>query len=535
MKRSRRSLRGRLLIAMASIAVGVLVVTGVTTLALARRSAERTAIAHLEGQAPDVAEQLRNLGRALRTRTTEGRPTVGIGRLVTSVLRVTGGTMITVNADGTITEGVSGLAGTDAFGADRPLPSRRDGTSATTAGPNAADPNARGRQRLRDRLRNLGSAPPGPVPAASAPLPAGLTVEDFDAARLRAGDSQTGTASGRVFVAQPLSTGSPSTPVLVLTERIDSAAVNRARGFFLIGGALALIAAFVVSYFLARRLTRPLAVMGSTAAAIAAGDLTARVDLGAHPDDELADLAKTLNGMALQLDAARQSDRAFLLSVSHDLRTPLTSIRGYAEALTDGTIPASAEQQRAASVIAAEADRLERLVADLLDLARLDAHQFSLAPRPFEVVATVTTAVAAFQPAATDLGIDLHVAESEPIEGVGDPERVAQIVANLVENALKYARSRIDVGVSAVSAHEVAIRVADDGPGIDPAETTRVFERLFVSRSVPGRSVGTGLGLAIVGELSAAMGGRASVDATVAGGAFVVTVPLRADPAAPTP
>lgn len=495
MTRTRRSLRGRLLIAMAGIAVGVLLVTGITTIALARRSAERTAISHLEDQAPEVVAQVRNLGAVLRTRTAEGRSAVPVGRLITSVLRVTGGTMIAVEPDGTITEGVTGLIGGNAVGTEVPIPSRR---------------------ALRPR---------GALGQAATPLPAGLTVEDFDAELLQSGLTQTGTASGRVFVAQPLPARGGATPVLVLTERIDSAAVNRARGFFLIGGALALIAAFVVSYVLARRLTRPLAAMGSTAAAIASGDLTARVDLGDHPDDELADLARTLNDMALQLDGARQAERGFLLSVSHDLRTPLTSIRGYAEALTDGTIPASPEQRRAASVIAAEANRLERLVADLLDLARLDAHQFSLAPRTIELVATVGTAVAAFVPAATELGVDLHMEESAPIDVVADPERVAQIVANLVENALKFARSRIEVAVTAGAAGEVALRVADDGPGIDPAEATRVFERLFVSRSVPGRSVGTGLGLAIVGELSAAMGGRAAVDTDAAGGAFVVTLP----------
>ena len=122
--------------------------------------------------------------------------------------------------------------------------------------------------------------------------------------------------------------------------------------------------------------------MGTTAGAIAAGDLGARVDLGKHPDDELADLGRALNAMAAELEVARHGERQFLLSVSHDLRTPLTSIRGYADALTDGTIPATDEQRRAGAVIAAEANRLERLVADLLDLARLDAHQFSLSPRP---------------------------------------------------------------------------------------------------------------------------------------------------------
>ena len=359
-------------------------------------------------------------------------------------------------------------------------------------------------------------------------------MEDFDAARLRRGDVQNGRVDGRVFVAEPIKVGASSTSVLVLTEKVDSAAITRARGFFLIGGALALVTAMVVSFFLARRLTRPLAAMGATAGAIASGDLAARVDLGKHPDDELADLARTLNGMALQLEHARHAERSFLLSVSHDLRTPLTSIRGFAEALTDGTIPATDEQRRAGTVIAAEANRLERLVADLLDLARLDARQFSFSPRPFDVATTVRTAVEAFLPPATELGIELRVDTPAALAGDGDPERVAQIVANLVENALKYARTRIDVQVGTDDARDVGIRVVDDGPGIDPAEVHRVFERLFVSRAVPGRSVGTGLGLAIVGELANAMGGSATVDQSSTGGAaFVVRLPVLNGPAGP--
>ena len=178
-------------------------------------------------------------------------------------------------------------------------------------------------------------------------------------------------------------------------------------------------------------------------------------------------------------------------------------------------------------MIAAEANRLERLVADLLDLARLDAHQFSLTPRPFDAAATVRTAVDAFAPPASDLGIALSVEAPETLAATGDPDRVAQIVANLVENGLKYARARIDVQVGTGDAPMIDIRVVDDGPGIDPSEVHRVFERLFVSRAVPGRSVGTGLGLAIVGELAQAMGGSATVDTTSVGGAaFVVRLPV---------
>ena len=139
------------------------------------------------------------------------------------------------------------------------------------------------------------------------------------------------------------------------------------------------------------------------------------------------------------------------------------------------------------------------------------------------------TAVEAFFPAAADLGIVLSVDAPSTLPGTGDPERLAQIVANLVENALKYARERIDVRVRHAGAGVLEILVVDDGPGIEPGEEQRVFERLFVSRAVPGRSVGTGLGLAIVGELAGAMGGSAAVDRSRTGGAtFVVRLPLRA-------
>ncbi len=470
---------------MAAIAVGVLVVTGLTTVALARRAASRTAITHLEEQAPTVRNQLRRLGSALRGRSTAGRPTAGVGQLLTAVLRVNDGTLLTVSDSGEITEGVTGLA------------ESRAGVEAPTS-------------------------------ARANPLPAGLSVTDFDADLLRSGETQTGTVGGRAFVAEPIRVGPLGTSVLVLTEKVDSAAIARARGFFLVGAALALLAAAIVSFVLARRLTRPLATMGATAGAIAAGDFTARVDLGDHPDDELADLARSLNGMAVELESARMTERQFLLSVSHDLRTPLTSIRGYAAALTDGTIPGSPEQARAGEVITAEADRLNRLVADLLDLARIDAHQFSLSPRPIDLAAAVRTAVEAFFPAAADLGIALSVDAPGTLAGTGDPDRLAQIVANLVENALKYAHDRIDVGLRDAGAGVLEIRVVDDGPGIEPGEEQRVFERLFVSRAAPGRSVGTGLGLAIVGELAGAMGGSAAVDPSGTGGAtFLVRLPLR--------
>ena len=490
MSSSRRTLRTRLVLAMAGIAIGVLVITAVTTISLARRNSVTTAQHQLEDKAPQVASQLEALGARLRTREQRGTNSRTISRLVVSTLRIANGGLVTVTPDGEVTDGVLGLSSV-VFSQPRNAPLLQ--------------------------------------------MPDGLTVSDLDTKALLAGKEQVGKAGGIVFVAQPLTPGARGTPVLLLTQEIDPA-FRQARGFFLIAALVAVGIAIVLAVFLARRLTRPLKAMRDTAQSIASGDLAARVDLGNHPQDELADLARTLNAMAAQLEHARGLERAFILSVSHDLRTPLTSIRGYAEAMTDGAISTPDEQAHAARVITAEARRLERLVSDLLDLARLDARQFSLAPRPIDAADSVRTAVDAFRPAATDLGITLQVDGPETLAADADPDRLAQIVANLVENAMKYAAARIIVDLAPYGSGDLDVRVRDDGPGIDPADLPQVFDRLYVSRTTPGRSVGTGIGLAIVRELAGAMGGQAWVDpAEHAGATFVVRLPILRPATVPTP
>jgi two-component system sensor histidine kinase BaeS len=178
--------------------------------------------------------------------------------------------------------------------------------------------------------------------------------------------------------------------------------------------------------------------------------------------------------------------------------------------MADGTVETPADRVRAAGVIASETRRLERLVADLLDLARLDAHQFSLASRSVDARDIIGATVAGFSPLAEQWGVQLSMTPGAAVPVDTDPERLAQIVANLVENALKYAHHRVD----------------DDGPGIPVGEQTRVFDRLYTARGEPGRAVGTGIGLAIVHELAGAMGGDAdcrSLDGR--GTRFVVRIP----------
>ena len=363
--------------------------------------------------------------------------------------------------------------------------------------------------------------------ARRAALPSGVRPADLDGAALAAGDVQSGGRGQVVWVAQPLSAGAEGRPVVVATRRVGVFAIGRLGGILIVAAVVAALAAVALSVWLVRRLTRPLQAMEQTARAIAGGDLDARVGLpDTDVDDEFATVGRAIDTMAAELSRHRSLERAFLMSISHDLRTPLTSIRGYAEAMAEGAADDEQSRRRAALIIEAEARRLERLVADLLELARLDAREFSLHLGPVDVAEVARHAALALEPAAHEAGLQLRISgEPAPVVAAADAERLAQVVSNLVENALKYAARTVEVTARAVPGG-AEIAVADDGPGIDPEDLPRVFERLYTSRRQPGRKVGTGLGLAIVRELVTAMGGRVDVGPTAEGGTrFVVVLP----------
>jgi two-component system sensor histidine kinase BaeS len=292
------------------------------------------------------------------------------------------------------------------------------------------------------------------------------------------------------------------------------AAVRRIRGAGLGGGYLLLVSAAVllvaagVAALLSRRVTRPLAAAVAATERLAAGDLSVRLP----PDQrypELGSLGSSINALAAALAESQDRERQFLLAVSHDLRTPLTAIEGYAEAIADGVAPDPAQ---AAAVIDAEARRLARLVEDLLDLARLGAKRFSLRPERLGLGPLAAAAAEALRPTIEGLGLTLRLAlpDQDPLASVLDPDRARQVLANLLENAASYARRSVALAAwrePGPPPGVVAVAVLDDGPGIAPAELPRVFEPLYRGQA-PGRRVGTGLGLAICAELVGAMGGR---------------------------
>jgi two-component system, OmpR family, sensor kinase len=337
----------------------------------------------------------------------------------------------------------------------------------------------------------------------------GLSTAYIDPAALQAGQQVTGhTPSLLAYSAVPTPLKAPldarinGTPVLVVTRQIHNP-VNGVRYFGLIGLGAALAAALVAAA-LARRFSRPLVAAVDTTRRIASGELDATVEVGPHEVPEFAQLAGSINVMGASLARARDQERQFLLSVSHELRTPLTSIRGYADAVLDG---ATDDPRAAAAVISAEARRLERLVQDLLDLARLDADRFTFELRTLDAAVVVRQVVGGFQPRAAALGIDLLLAPGSevtcPVSADGD--RLGQILANLVENASNFASRQVVVGLGG-GPDGAVLWVDDDGPGIPTDQLTQVFDRHFTTDRAGGHRSGSGLGLAIVAELAEAMG-----------------------------
>ena len=264
----------------------------------------------------------------------------------------------------------------------------------------------------------------------------------------------------------------------------------------LAGGGLAAIAALLLS----RRIVRPIRRVAQ-----ASGKLARGTDPDPVPVEgaaELAMLARAFNDLAHQLARAREAERSFLLSVSHELKTPLTAIRGYAEAVQDGAL----DPGDAAATISQEAARLERLVRDLLDLARMNRTDFSVHNSEIDLAEVADDAVRRYEQQAAAFGVTLEAVADGPAPAVADADRVLQVVSNLVENALRIG------GDVRVVAEPGVLRVEDNGPGLQPGERERAFERFYLhERYGRERPVGTGLGLAIVKELTEAMGGTVDV------------------------
>ena len=288
-----------------------------------------------------------------------------------------------------------------------------------------------------------------------------------------------------------------------------------------VAGIVAAVAARLLSGWVASRVG-PLA---EGAGRLRHGDLAARVPVDGS--DELTSVAVSFNEMAEALEQSKERERQFLLSVGHDLRTPLTTIGGYVEALEDG-VDDPAEVSRIASVMASEHRRLRRLIEDVMVLARLDNAEFGVVPEPVDVAAHVAEVVARYASSAAESDITLQTQFDPTGVRSVDPDRVAQILSNLIENALRYTPADGSVVVILEARPDgVELSVRDTGPGIEAEDLPHIFERFYVARRYRGvRPAGSGLGLSIVERLVSTMGGSVSATSNIGHGTeFLVRLP----------
>jgi signal transduction histidine kinase len=301
-----------------------------------------------------------------------------------------------------------------------------------------------------------------------------------------------------------------STSALSLTRRLLPA----------VAAVLVVIALLVV--YLSRRLTRPVKELSEASDRIALGLYD--VQLRSKGRDELGQLAAGFERMARKLRESDEHERNFLMRISHELRTPLTAIQGHVQLIADGLLEDPDEQQASLEVVLAEADRLQRLIGDLLDLAKLEARRFSLNREQVDLDALCTHAAHARGADARTASVELTARPfGAPVVVLGDGDRLLQIVGNLIANALRWTPPGgiVEVSVRAERGRAL-VDVDDSGPGV-PIETRELIFRPFVSQDVQG----TGLGLAVASELAAVMGGSLRVTDRPGGGArFTLELPL---------
>jgi signal transduction histidine kinase len=301
----------------------------------------------------------------------------------------------------------------------------------------------------------------------------------------------------------------PSRTLIVGTTIDDrNDALRNLLAVLLVGGPITLLLASLAGYGAAAAALRPVEQMRRRAAAIQPGD-SARLPVG-PADDEVGRLGTTLNEMLGRLEDAYARERAFVADASHELRTPLAILRAELElALREGRSPE--ELEAAIRSAAEETDRLVSLAEDLLVIARVEEGRLPVRPVPVDARAMLTR-----------FGHDVEVPEGLTLHA--DPERLQQALGNLVDNALRYGGTRIELAAERVNGR-VELHVRDDGPGFPPEFLDRAFERFTRADPARGRG-GTGLGLAIVDVIARAHGGAAGARNRDAGGADVwITLP----------
>ncbi|MCY9516036.1 sensor histidine kinase [Paenibacillus apiarius] len=343
-----------------------------------------------------------------------------------------------------------------------------------------------------------------------------LTTEEWN--RLKAGqvidkefespDQEPCIVSGRAFMSNGQFMGG-----VIITSSLDSVRsfVAQVRQMIAISGVIGVLIALGFSLVLSRRMSKPLRHMVQATRQIAVGQLGTRVPVTSQ--DEIGSLAHAINDLARDLQRLRESRNEFFANISHELKTPITYLEGYAKVISEEMYESEEEKNAYLQIISAEAVRLNRLINDLFDLSKMEEGRMELIPEAVDLIPLVASAVAKVERAAAQKGLELQFyAELREAIVWGDGMRLEQIWLNLLDNAIRYTQAG-SIQVSIVPLKEqFAVRVQDTGIGIPEAELPFLFERLYrVEKSRSRDYGGTGLGLAIVSKLVELHHGRIDV------------------------
>ena len=331
--------------------------------------------------------------------------------------------------------------------------------------------------------------------------------------------------------ARAISAGEQTLIVAVPAADVTAAWARLLPRLLVAGGAAALVAT-IVAAMLARRITQPILQMTNASEAMARGDYSQRIDvLG---DDEVGMLGRAFNQMAQQVDRNTRATRQLIADVSHDLKTPLTSIQGFSQAMLDGVLHDEDERVRAVEVVHEEAERMRGLIEDLLYLSQIEAGQLPIALETMNVDDLVAAAARRFHYQAETAEVEIRMAlDGAPVRA--DERRLEQVLANLMDNAIRYAPAGSEVLLRTVRIPgAVLIEVHNGGTPIPAEDLPHVFDRFYQVARARTRDGHSGLGLAIVRELVQAHGGTVAVQSEQGAGT-VFTVRLPIVPAPPTP
>jgi signal transduction histidine kinase len=343
---------------------------------------------------------------------------------------------------------------------------------------------------------------------------------------VRSGRTATGseaTGSGRLGeAARPLLYRGQVARVVVYSTPLNDVETNVAliRRRVALAGVLAVAFAVLAGFFVARALSRRIKRLEQAAEKVAAGDFSQSIP--PDSDDELGQLAKAFNDMQRQLAQLDTARKRFIATASHELRTPIFSLAGFVELLQDEELDED-ERQQFLGQIREQTERLQKLASELLDLSKLEAGSLELRPEPTDVGDLARNVATEFTPALVqhDSHLELRLSRSR-LRAECDPERVAQIMRILIDNALSHTPTGTDVYVSATQANgQVRLAVRDHGPGIRRELLPRIFEPFVTTDD----AAGSGLGLAIARELAERMEGRLGVDSMPGRTVFTFEMP----------